>query len=400
MLTQQQNIFEGLNIRYFGPVDGHNVEELIRTLKDIKDLKGPKILHIHTVKGKGFKPAESKPDVFHGLGGFDLKTGRPLESEEETYTDVFSKWLLDRGGSNKKIVSICAAMPDGTGVKEFASKYPSRSFDVGIAEEHAVTFAAGLATGGQIPIVSLYSTFLQRAYDQILHDVCINNLPVIFAIDRSGIVGKDGETHQGIYDISFLSTIPNMTILSPMDKRELEKSLDFAIEYKKPIAIRYPRGKAFENEIQHENIQYQKAEIVYTSPNEKSIKEDGYQADILFLAVGNMVKVSLDTAKLLENENIKSSVVNMRFVKPFDQEIVKKLAKCHKRIVTIEDNIYSGGFGQALKASLYQEGIEKIVDTLCFPDIFVEHGESDKLYDKYNLSASKIFERIMEKDNN
>lgn len=381
-------LFEDMGLIYIGPVDGHNIKEMVtafRTAMSVKDQ--PALVHVLTKKGKGYKPAEKNPSIFHGVGEFDIKKGEPLEEPGLTYTKIFGEWMCEVGKEKEELVSVCAAMPDGTGLTPFAEQFPERFFDVGIAEEHAVTFAAGLAAGGLRPVVSLYSTFMQRAYDQILHDVCIGNLPVIFTLDRSGIVGRDGETHQGIFDISYLSSMPNMIILSPMDGEELVLSLNYVLRKKEgPAAIRYPRGGAFLYEGKtHEPLEEGKAEIL----------QEGQ--DVLILAVGNMVEKALQAAELLGDRKIKPTIVNMRFVKPWDKELVERLVKRHRLVVTMEDHVYSGGFSEKVQAFL-QTKVRKYISCLavCLPDSFIEHGAPEELYEKYGMDAASVADAICE----
>ena len=381
-------LFEDMGLIYIGPVNGHNINEMITAFNTATSIKDqPVLVHVFTKKGKGYKPAEKNPSIFHGVGKYDIKTGIPEADHSLTYTKIFSDWLVEMGEKEESLVSVCAAMPEGTGVQEFAEKYPERAFDVGIAEEHAVTFAAGLAAGGMRPIVSLYSTFLQRAYDQILHDVCIGNLPVIFTVDRSGIVGKDGETHQGIFDISYLASMPNMTILSPMDGEELVQALNYAVEeVQGPVAIRYPRGSAFLHE-EDERPDYEmgKAEVL----------QEG--KDVVIFAVGNMVEKALMAAENLRQDKIYPTIVNMRFVKPFDKDLVDKLANKHSLIVTMEDNVYQGGFSQMVQAFLQEKGfMRKKCLPVCLPDSFIEHGDPEELYEKYGMDGDSVAEKIRE----
>ncbi len=354
--------------------------------------------------------------MFHGVGAFDPKTGELAELPKRTYTDVFGEWLLEKGRECAELVSVCAAMPDGTGVKAFAGEFPNRSFDVGIAEEHAVTFSAGLVSGGLRPVVSIYSTFLQRAYDQILHDICLNRLPVIFAVDRSGIVGRDGDTHQGIFDISYLTSIPNMTVLSPADGTELRKSLDFAYDWDGPVAVRYPRGAVPEAETPEEvaDFVYGRADIIMEngafcengsfcenrtcgSASEHEGKQAGEHAggDFVIFAVGNMVRTAIETALLLRDDGISCTVVNMRFVKPFDEVLIRELVPRHKGMVTMEDNVASGGFGQQAEAMLAEHGIypERMLN-ISIHDTFVEHGAPSELYARYGMDAEHVAERM------
>lgn len=383
-------LFEDMGLIYIGPVNGHNVNEMVTAFETAFSITNQLVLvHVLTQKGKGYKPAEQNPSAFHGVGTFDVKDGTILKTNEVTYTNIFSDWLLSRGAQCNELVSVCAAMPDGTGTAAFAKTFPSRAFDVGIAEEHAVTFAAGLAAGGMRPVVSLYSTFLQRAYDQMIHDVCLGSLPVIFTVDRSGIVGNDGETHQGIFDLSFLSTMPGMTVISPMDGAELTEVLDFALgQMDGPVAVRYPRGKAYccEKE-EREPIVYAKAELLYEGK------------DVLILAVGNMVSKACEVRKKLAVQGIHPTIVNMRFVKPFDEDLVRELAISHRLIVTMEDNVYTGGFSEQIQAFLLRERIYHKCLSGCFPDQFIEHGTPEELYEKYGLDAASVSNRIVRKIN-
>ena len=382
-------LFEDMGLIYIGPVDGHNIQELLTAFETAVSVADqPVLVHVLTKKGKGYKPAEKNPSVFHGVGPFDIRSGEPQESRVVTYTDIFGQWMVEKGKENQGLVSVCAAMPDGTGLKSFAQTYPERFFDVGIAEEHAVTFAAGMTAGGMRPVVSIYSTFLQRAYDQMVHDVCINSLPVVFAVDRSGIVGRDGETHQGILDISYLSSMPNMTILSPMDGEDLILALDYAVSQKDgPVAVRYPRGKAFcsgKDRSYEGGYETGKAEVL-TEGNEVAI-----------LAVGNMVEKAWQVSEILGEKKLYPTIVNMRFVKPFDEELVLALAGRNRLLVTMEDNVYSGGFSERIQAFLQQHGMRTKCLSVCFPDVFVEHGAPEELYEKYGMDAAKVAERIME----
>lgn len=380
-------LFEDMGLIYIGPVDGHNIQEMLTAFETAFSIADQSVLvHVLTKKGKGYKPAEQNPSAFHGVGTFDWKDGRIYSSEEVTYTNIFERWMLERGEECEELVSVCAAMPDGTGVSAFAETYPERAFDVGIAEEHATTFAAGLAAGGMRPVVSLYSTFLQRAYDQMIHDVCLNALPVIFTVDRSGIVGNDGETHQGIFDLSYLNTMPNMTVLSPMDGAELVEALDFALEQMHgPVAVRYPRGRAFLWEGKERSpYQYGRAEVLTRG------------REVLMLAVGNMVEKAWKAAELLELQGIHPTVVNMRFLKPFDADLVRELAVRHRFIITMEDNVYSGGFSEKIEAFLLEERIYHRCVPVCLPDQFIEHGSPEEIYEKYGMDAASVAEKIKE----
>lgn len=407
--------FEEMGIIYVGPIDGHNIEGMLEALRAAARIKNrPVLIHVVTKKGKGYLPAETNPSMFHGVGAFDPKTGELADLPERTYTDVFGEWLLEKGRECQELVSVCAAMPDGTGVKAFAEEFPNRSFDVGIAEAHAVTFSAGLVSGGLRPVVSIYSTFLQRAYDQILHDICLNRLPVIFAVDRSGIVGRDGDTHQGIFDISYLTSIPNMTVLSPADGTELRKSLDFAYDWDGPVAVRYPRGAVSEAETPEEvaDFVYGRASIIMENGafcengsvcENQTCDSAGKQAgehaggDFVIFAVGNMVGTAIETALLLRDDGIRCTVVNMRFVKPFDEELMRELVLRHKGMVTMEDNVAAGGFGQQAEAMLAEHGIfpERMLN-ISIHDTFVEHGAPAELYARYGMDAEHVAERIRE----
>ena len=377
--------FEEMGIVYVGPIDGHDVESILTALEAAARMKNrPVLIHVVTKKGKGYRPAEENPSIFHGVGPFDPRSGEVQETVAETYTDVFGNWMLENGEAHEELVSVCAAMPDGTGVKAFAETFPKRFFDVGIAEEHAVTFAAGLMAGGLRPVVSIYSTFLQRAYDQIIHDVCLNNLPVIFAVDRSGIVGRDGDTHQGIFDISYLTNIPNMTVISPMDKEELTAALDFAYDFDGPVAVRYPRGEVYKNTISHKTLEWGKAEVLTQAEN----------PEIVIFAVGDMVQKALQTAGHFAG---KVTVVNMRFVKPFDRALVKEMALRHDIVVTMEDSEKIGGFGQQVEACLMEEGcIPKKFINCSVNDCFVEHGSPEELYARYEMDADWVTGQINE----
>lgn len=398
-------LFEEMGIIYVGPIDGHDIEGMLQALNAAARIKNrPILIHVVTKKGKGYLPAETNPSMFHGVNAFYPKTGEPVEETGTTYTDVFGEWLLQKGRACPELVSVCAAMPDGTGVKPFAEEFPKRSFDVGIAEEHAVTFSAGLVSGGLRPVVSIYSTFLQRAYDQIIHDICLTQLPVVFAVDRSGIVGRDGDTHQGIFDLSFLTSIPNMTVLSPMDGAELRAGLDFAYGLDGPVAVRYPRGHIFELEEfggAHEPLKYGRGSVIMV--NGEFCKDGGRDkasGDCVLFAVGNMVKTAIDAAVLLRAQDILCTVVNMRFVKPFDKQLICQLVPEHTMMVTIEDNEVTGGFGQQAEAMLAENAIfpQKLLN-VSIRDTFVEHGATEELYARYSMDAESVASRIHESIN-
>ncbi|MFR3205947.1 MAG: 1-deoxy-D-xylulose-5-phosphate synthase [Oscillospiraceae bacterium] len=378
--------FEDMGITYLGPVDGHNIPAMLKVFKEAKRVKSAVLVHVITHKGKGFIPAERHPARFHGAEPFDIETGLPLKQKTKSnYTDVFSTVMCKQGDHNDKIVAITAAMPDGTGLKRFHNMYPDRFFDVGIAEEHAVTFAAGLAAGGLQPVVAIYSSFLQRAYDQILHDVCIQNLPVVFAIDRAGLVGSDGETHQGIFDLSYLSSIPNMHIMAPKNKWELSDMLKFAIDFQGPIALRYPRGEAFDGLREHrEPIILGMGEWIY------------HEKDIVLVAVGSMVKTALAVREALQLKGYACSIINARFVKPIDTEILNEAVKDHSLIVTMEENVASGGFGEKVREYLDESGYQGSLLTISIPDEYVEHGNVDILREEVGIDAYSIQRRIEE----
>ncbi|MEW6686232.1 MAG: 1-deoxy-D-xylulose-5-phosphate synthase [Candidatus Edwardsbacteria bacterium] len=380
--------FEELGFHYEGPVDGHNLQALIEILERLKNLKGPILLHILTVKGKGYKFAEADASKFHGVSPFDPETGDSRTQKGiPSYTEVFGKTLVKFAEEDKRIVAITAAMPEGTGLNYFAEEIPERFFDVGIAEQHAVTFAAGLATQGMKPVVAIYSTFLQRAFDQIIHDVALMNLPVVFALDRGGLVGEDGPTHHGAFDLSYLRQIPNLVVMAPKDELELVQMLKTALDYSQgPIAFRYPRGSGIGIPIKENqpNIKIGKGEIL-------SKKGD----DALILSIGAMVHPSLKAAKILQTKKIKPTVINARFAKPLDEALLKKLTRRIKKIVTIEENVLSGGFGSAVMEFFEREGIRDIqILRVGLPDHFIEHGSRDLLLEKFGLTPERIAEKV------
>ena len=379
--------FEDMGVTYLGPVDGHDIEGLIKVIEEAKRVKGAVLVHVITQKGKGYGPAEKHPARFHGAEPFDIETGIPSHPRTvANYTDVFSTVMCKLGQRDERVVAITAAMPDGTGLKRFRNMYPDRFFDVGIAEEHAVTFAAGLAAGGMKPIVAVYSSFLQRAYDQILHDVCIQNLPVVFAIDRAGLVGSDGETHQGIFDYTYLSGIPNMHICAPKNKWELSDMMKFAVALDAPIAVRYPRGTAYAGLAEHRApIELGKAEWI--------AREGG----IALFAVGSMVKTAEEVQKLLHEKGYKASIINARFIKPIDEEAVLSACEDHEMIVTMEENVQSGGFGEKVLDCLndHEKRIKCVMAAI--PDAYVEHGNVELLKKEIGLDAESITEKILER---
>lgn len=380
-------LFENMGITYLGPVDGHDIGKLQDILNKAKKVKGAVLVHVLTRKGNGYVPAERHPARFHGAEPFDIETGLPLNKKKKAnYQDVFSTCMVKLGQRNEKVVAITAAMPDGTGLKRFKNIYPDRFFDVGIAEGHAVTFAAGLAAGGMRPIFAVYSSFLQRAYDQVLHDVCIQNLPVVFAIDRAGLVGSDGETHQGIFDLSYLSSIPNMHIMAPKNKWELSDMLKYAVEFDGPIALRYPRGEAYDGLKEYRRpIEYGKSEVIYE------------EEDIALLAVGNMVKIAEQVRKNLKEIGYSCTLVNARFVKPIDTEVLDMLSSDHKLLVTMEENVRNGGYGEKVMDYVVEQELPVKLLNISLPDEYVEHGNVALLYEEVGIDAQTVTKRIIEK---
>lgn len=378
--------FEDMGITYLGPVDGHNINAMLKVFREAKRCKSAVLVHVLTQKGKGFAPAERHPARFHGAEPFDVETGLPLKPKTKSnYTDVFSTVMCKLGDRNEDIVAITAAMPDGTGLKRFKNMYPDRFFDVGIAEEHAVTFAAGLAAGGMKPVVAIYSSFLQRAYDQILHDVCIQNLPVVFAIDRAGLVGSDGETHQGIFDLSYLSSIPNMHIMAPKNKWELSDMLKFAVGFDGPAALRYPRGEAYDGLKEfREPIVLGKAEWLLND------------RQIVLIAVGSMVKTALEVRSALAKKGYGCSIINARFVKPIDTGIIDEALTSHELIVTMEENVASGGFGEKVREYFDEHHFGTKLLTIHIPDEYVEHGNVEILRREVGIDAGTVTQRILE----
>ena len=375
--------FEDFGIKYIGPIDGHDIKEMVRVLNALKRLNEPVVIHVVTQKCRCYVPAEKNPSAFHGVGSFDIATGESLASKSLTYTSVFSKTICRLGKAHPDVVTICAAMPDGTGLTAFKKHFPDRFFDVGIAEQHAVTFAAGLAAGGMHPFVAVYSSFLQRAYDQIIHDVCIQNLPVVFCVDRAGLVGADGETHQGIFDLSYLSMIPNMTVCAPKNKYELYDMLYFAYQYHGPIAIRYPRGSAYEGfKNMRPPIEYGKSELMFEGEK------------IALVAVGSMVQTAVQVREKLLDKGINATVVNARFVCPLDTECLDRLSRDHQWIVTMEENVLKGGFGEACGDYLLAKHEDVRLIHVGVPDVYVEHGGVDQLKKTLHMDADSIVERI------
>ncbi len=379
-------LFEELGFEYVGPIDGHNIEILIETLERFKDFPGPVLIHTITKKGKGYSPAEKSPWIFHGVGPFDIETGNQMSSDNMTFSDVFGSSLVKLAREDKRIVAVTAAMTEGTGLAEFARTFPMRFYDVGIAEAHAVTFAAGIASQGLKPVVAIYSTFLQRAYDEIVHDVCLQNLPVIFAIDRAGIVGEDGPTHNGAFDLSYLSHIPNLVVMAPKDRNELERMLKTAVAYNGPVAIRYPRGVAVRSVFDTEEgrIPIGKSEVLKSGD------------DLLIIAVGNCVQPSLEASRLLDEAGISSCVVNARFVKPLDAALIGGLAQEIKCVLTVEENVLYGGFGSIVREKLSELDITGLrIKTLGMPDKFIEQGPQSLLRKKLGLDAEGIVKEAL-----
>ncbi|MBE5931525.1 MAG: 1-deoxy-D-xylulose-5-phosphate synthase [Lachnospiraceae bacterium] len=376
--------FEDMGITYVGPIDGHNIELMTRAFQTAFKANKPVLVHVVTEKGRGYEFAKADPSAFHGIEPFDVKTGKVLKkSAGKSYTAVFSEAICELAKENPKVAAITAAMPQGTGLEAFSKQYPERFFDVGIAEEHAVTFAAGLAAGGFSPVVAVYSTFLQRAYDQIVHDVCVGGLPVVFAVDRAGIVGNDGETHQGILDISYLSHIPGMTVMAPRDAVELKEMLRFAVELKQPVALRYPRGQACElSEESRTPLVLGKAEVLYR------------ENEIALLAVGSMVETAVKVRELLGAGSYRATVVNMRFVAPMDKDLLDEVAANHRVVVTLEENVLSGGFGEKVAAYYAERGWRVRLKNIALPNHYIEHGDAEMLRKKYGLSAESIAEDV------
>ncbi|MCF0229320.1 MAG: 1-deoxy-D-xylulose-5-phosphate synthase [Parasporobacterium sp.] len=378
-------IFEDMGLTYLGPFDGHNIDTMVRFINEAKKIDHPVVIHVKTKKGKGYGPAERNPEKFHGISAFDPKTGEIISpGKNKTYTEFFSGAIVEAGRENNNIVAITAAMPEGTGLNEFKKQYPERFFDVGIAEAHAVTFAAGLATAGRKPFVAVYSSFLQRAYDEIIHDVCLQNLPVTFCIDRAGLVGQDGETHQGIFDISYLSTIPNMNIIAPKNGTELMDAVRFAADFNAPLAIRYPRGAA---------------EDIFTEfrqPFELGHSEGIFlEKDIAIISVGNMMKTAAAVRERLKAQGLYVSLINARFVKPVDEKLLDDLLADHKCIITMEENVISGSYGMAVLRHLNEIGSDIRVINIALPNIYVEQGDVSVQRSECRIDPDSIYERII-----
>ena len=380
-------LFQAFKFDYIGPIPGHRLNKLIETLNEVRTLEGPILVHVLTQKGKGYPPAEKDPTYFHGVGEFEVKTGRKAGKPRTapTYTSVFGETLVKFAEENPDIFAITAAMPEGTGLAAFEKKFPERFMDVGIAEQHAVTCAAGMATQGIVPVVAIYSTFLQRAYDQIIHDVCLPNLHVIFALDRGGLVGQDGATHQGQFDISFLRLIPNMTLMAPKDENELRRMLLTAVKHDGPVALRYTRG-------QGEGVELDEP-VTPIAVGEAEILSSG--SDLLILAIGNMVWPALRAAQRARQEGVEAGVINMRFIKPLDEELLKKALSETNAVLTVEENTLLGGMGSAVLEFMAQAGIQnKRVHRMGLPDMFIEHGPQNVLRREYELDEEAIYENI------
>ena len=377
-------LFENMGITYLGPIDGHNVSQMVKVFGEAKKLDHAVLVHVVTQKGKGYSYAEKRPSRYHGIEPFDRTTGELVtEKQKPGYTDVFSKNICTLAKENKQIVAITAAMADGTGLKKFSRYFPERFFDVGIAEEHAVTFGAGLAAAGMKPYIAVYSSFLQRSYDQILHDVCIQDLPVVFAIDRAGLVGGDGETHQGIFDLSYLNSIPNMSIFAPKNKYELADILKYSVHYDGPLAIRYPRGEAYDGLKEfRQPIVYGKSEIIYK------------EKDIALLAAGSMVKVAEEVRKQLKEKGYRVSLVNARFVKPLDEACIEELCQTHSLIVTLEENVLNGGFGEIVTRFINGLDYQGKILNIGVPNFYLEHGAVELLRKECGLDAESIVKKV------
>lgn len=389
-------LFEELGFRYFGPIDGHNAAQMITVFKNLINLNEPILIHVITKKGKGYKFSEERPSEFHSTGPFDIETGIPVKKiAKETFTEAFSERIVELGKSNEKIVGVTAAMIDGTGFDKFAKAYPARFYDVGISEEHAVGLSAGLARGGYRPVVAIYSTFLQRAYDQIIHDICLQELPVVFCLDRAGLVGEDGPTHHGIFDIAYMRHIPNLIVMAPKDTDELKAMLEYAVQQNKPVAMRYPRGAL--------PILTNDASLIYTrhglgtepvKTGKAEIIRKG--RDIAIIAIGSMVSTAVEVSAALLKKKVDTAVINARFVRPIDGDMIEDICASCKRIVTIEEGVLEGGFGSAVLEFIERENIKGIrVKRLGLPDKFIEHGRRDELFKKYNLTPDAICDVIM-----
>ena len=375
--------FEEIGFRYLGPFDGHDIDELEDIFRQAKELEGPTLIHVITKKGKGYKIAENNPDKFHGVGKFDLETGNPVDKKGLDYSKTFGKKLVELAKKNKNIVAITAAMKDGTGLAEFAKTFPERFFDVGIAEQHALTFAAGLASNGLIPCVNIYSSFYQRCYDQVIHDICTQNLPVVMFVDRAGIVGNDGETHQGMFDLSFFRCVPNLTIMAPANFTELELMMDFAIKLGKPVAIRFPRGGESSINIPVKQVRNGKCNVLSSG------------TDITILAIGKTVSKAVSVSERLKNDNVNCEVINCRFLKPFDQKTVVESIKKTGKVAVIEDGTIIGGLCSQVKEIIAENNLNIESIFFAYPDRFIEHGDVSQLESKYKNDEDSIYTEIL-----
>jgi 1-deoxy-D-xylulose-5-phosphate synthase len=377
--------FEELGYRYIGPVDGHDVESIVQVLKKIKEIDNPVLLHVCTVKGKGYKLAEENPDLYHGVGNFDVAKGQSINTKKNTFSSVFGNKLTSIAEKNKNVVAITAAMKDGTGLNEFAGKFPERFFDVGIAEQHGVTLAAGMASNGLVPVFAVYSTFLQRAYDQIIHDVAMQNLHVVFGIDRAGIVGKDGETHQGVFDTSFLTNIPNITVFTPGDYTELEKVLEYSINnMNSPVAVRYPRGSVKDRlECEYKDF----------NPFENEVLKKG--KDLTIVTHGRMTQEALKAANRAEKDGVNCEVIYMRCIKPLDLSFIIKSSNKTGYVLIIDESLEDTSIKDRISVKIYKENKNINIDYLTLPNKFIEHGTVEDILDRYQLSEKGIYEKIM-----
>ena len=377
--------FEDMGITYLGPVDGHDIPAMLKVFKEAQRIRHAVLVHVVTQKGRGYEPAEKNPSGFHGIGPFDVDTGKKTEEKRaDTYTDIFSKVIYDLGGKDPKLVTVTAAMSDGTGLTPFSKRFPERFFDVGIAEEHALTFAAGLAAGGLKPVVAVYSSFLQRAFDQTIHDVCLQNLPVKIAVDRAGLVGSDGETHQGLFDIAFLSMIPNMTVIAPKNRWEMADMVRYLVEFEGPVAMRYPRGAAYEGlEAFRAPVVYGRSEWIYE------------ESDIAILFVGHMSETAEKVRGLLKDTGYHCSLINARFLKPLDCDMLEEAAKDHRLLVTIEEGVLTGGFGEQVLREVQKRWLPLHVLNIGLPDEYIEHGNVEVLRKETGLDPDTITKQIL-----
>lgn len=376
--------FEEIGLRYVGPVDGHNIEDLEALFEKVKELDGPTLIHVLTKKGKGYKPAEEKPENYHGVSSFDIKTGKSLKPKKDDYSKVFGEKLVKMARKNKKIVAITAAMPSGTGLNKFKETLPSRFFDVGIAEQHALTFAAGLAKSGLKPVISLYSSFYQRGYDQVIHDICLQNLHVVMCIDRAGVVGNDGPTHHGLFDLAFFRLVPNIVIMAPRDYKELEMMMEMAVEIDKPVSIRYPRGSEAKINYPCKKIKMGKCDILETGD------------DLTIVTIGNSVYKGIVLSEKLKEDNISSEVINCRFLKPFDSKNIIKSIDKTKKVVVIEDGTIIGGLCSAIKETIIDNNLKDVTSKyFAYPDKFIPHGSIPDLEKKYQLDDESIYKNTI-----